>query len=127
VGLHAIRVGCPTKVLGIAVFDIAGLTHQAPLDTFWTAPEPVDAGLAADFVRALAGTIQVKGSFYHPAGQRAGQAEIVRRVAGRTVNEPGAFVDPPPRLARAIRTGVPVVGEAPAPQLPAGDVPVTGP
>ena len=127
VGLHAIRVGCPTKVLGIAVFDIAGLTHQAPLDTFWTHPEPVDAGLAADFVRALAGTIQVKGSFYHPAGQRAGQAEIVRRVVGEIVNEPGAFVDPPPRLARAIRTGVPVVGEEPAPQSPAGDVSVTGP
>jgi len=127
VGLHAIRVRCPTKVLGIAVFDIAGLTHQAPLDTFWTRPEPVDAALATDFVRALAGTIQVKGSFYHPAGQRAAQVEIVRRVASRTVNEPGAFVDPPPRLARAIRTGVPVVGEGPDTRPPSGDASLTGP
>ncbi len=108
VGLYAIRARCPTKVLGIAVFDIPGLTHQGTLDDFWPAPEPVDAELAEDFVKALAVTIQVKGSFYDPAGRHAAQAEIVRRIASGTVNEPGAFVSPPPRIEHARRIGVPL-------------------
>ncbi len=108
VGLFAIRAQCPTKVLGIAVFDIPGLTHQGTLDEFWSAPEQVDASLAQDFVRALAATIQVKGSFYDPAGRAAAQAEIVRRIAGSLVNEPGAFVSPPPRIEHARRLGIPL-------------------
>lgn len=108
VGLHAIRAGCPTKVLGIALFDVAGLTHQGPLDGFWADPAPVDASLADALVRALARTIQIKGSFYAPEGRRAGIEQIVRRVAAERVNEPGAYVQPPPRLERARRLGLPV-------------------
>ncbi len=106
VGLHAIRAQRPVKVLGVAVFDMAGLTHQGPLDAFWTNPEPVDPDLARDFVRVLARTIQVAGSVYEPAGRQAAVSEIVRRVLQREVNEPGAFVDPPPRLARATALGI---------------------
>lgn len=106
VGLHAIRAGRPVKTLGVAVYDMPGLTHQGPLSTFWTDPEPVDAALASDFVRVLAGTIQVPGSFYVEAGRRAAIAAIVERVAEGVVNGP-AFVDPPPRLARALAMGVP--------------------
>ncbi len=108
VGLYAIRARCPTKVLGIAVFDIPGLTHQGTLDQFWVAPEPVDAALAEDFVKALAATIQVKGSFYDPAGRKVAQTEIVRRIAQGLVNEPGAFVSPPPRIEKARMAGVPL-------------------
>ncbi len=106
VGLHALRAGCPTKVLGIAVFDVPGLTHQGPLDAFWQAPEPVDPVLADAFVRAVATAIQIKGSFYNPEGRAAACRAIVRRIAEDTVNEPGAFVDPPPRLERARRLGI---------------------
>lgn len=98
VGLHSIRAGTPTLALGPAVYDMAGLTHQGPLATFWTAPEPVDAGLAADLMKVLADTIQVKGSFYNPEGRALAAKEIVRRVAAGEVNEPGAFVETPPRL-----------------------------
>jgi capsular polysaccharide export protein len=97
VGLFSIRHGCPTKILGVAIYDLPGLTHQGALDTFWSAPEPVDAALARDFVKALAGTIQVKGDFYDRAGRKAAIAEIVSRVLDNRVNEPGAFIDPPPR------------------------------
>lgn len=98
VGLFSIRHGCPTKILGVAIYDMPGLTHQGPLDTFWTKPEPVDARLAADFVRALAATIQVKGDFYDPTGRKAAIAAIVGRILENRVNEPGAFVASPPRV-----------------------------
>ena len=75
-----------------------GLTHQGPLASFWSSPEPVDANLAADLMKVLADTIQVKGSFYNKAGRALAAQEIVRRVAAGEVNEPGAFVPAPPRL-----------------------------
>ena len=98
VGLHAIRAGTPTLALGPAVYDMPGLTHQGPLASFWSSPEPVDANLAADLMKVLADTIQVKGSFYNKAGRALAAQEIVRRVAAGEVNEPGAFVPAPPRL-----------------------------
>ena len=108
VGLFSIRALCPTKVLGIAVFDIAGLTHQGSLDEFWTSPEPVDPVLARQLIWAMASTIQVKGSFYDPMGRKAAQAEIVHRLQNDLINAPGAFITPPPRLEKARNTGVPL-------------------
>jgi capsular polysaccharide export protein len=101
VGLQALRVSCPVKALGLAIYDMPGLTHQGPLDTFWSAPALVDARLAAAFLRALAGAVQVKGSFYNPAGRQRAIDEIVDRIEAGQVNEPGAFEAVPPRLAGA--------------------------
>lgn len=106
VGLTALRLGCPTKVMGVAIYDIPGLTHQKPLDTFWRAPEPVDQALMSDFNRLLAASIQVKGSFVNPEGRKAAVTEIVRRVVSGAVNEPGACVEPPPRLKKAQELGI---------------------
>lgn len=108
VGLFSLRFRCPIKILGIAIYDMPGLTHQGPLDGFWQAPAPVDSALVDDFVKVLASTIQVKGSFYHREGRRRATQEIVERVLAGRVNEPGAFVDPPPRLAMARALGVPL-------------------
>ncbi|MDX2266423.1 MAG: capsular biosynthesis protein [Hyphomicrobiales bacterium] len=128
VGLHALKANCPLKVLGFAVFDIPGLAYQGELDDFWTkAPRP-DAALRDDFIKALAVATQVKGSFYHREGRKVGAAEIVRRLELGLVNEPGAFVSPPPRLAAARAKGVPFtawetlgpVREAPSPPQNAG-------
>ena len=80
VGLHAMREGVPTFVAGSAVFDLPGLAHQGPLDTFWTDPEPVDRPYFDVFLRALS-RIQVKGSFYNPAGRDAAIREIRDRFA----------------------------------------------
>jgi capsular polysaccharide export protein len=104
VGLRAIRMACPVKALGIAIYGMAGLTHQGPLATFWSAPEPADRNLAAAFVRALAGSIQVKGSFYNPAGRKAAIDEIVTRIENDRVNEPDAFENLPPRRAQELGT-----------------------
>lgn len=99
VGLHALRIGRPTKVMGIAVYDIEGLTSHVPLDRFWTDPGTVDMALLDALVRSLAGTIQLPGSFYNPEGSAHARAIIVERVLAGSVNGAGAFIDPPPRLA----------------------------
>jgi capsular polysaccharide export protein len=108
VGLQSLRGACPTKVLGVAVYDIAGLTDQQPLDDFWREPQPVDTELMQDFERLIAATIQVKGSFYNRDGRAAAVVEIVRRIENNLVNEPGAYVERPPRLTRARNIGVPL-------------------
>ncbi|MBW9063615.1 capsular biosynthesis protein [Rhizobium herbae] len=97
VGLHALQLGKPVKVLGAAVFDIAGLSDQAPLEQFWRTPEPPEASLRSAFFRLLAASIQVRGNFYSTAGTDAGAAAIAERLHNRSLNQPGAFIDPPPR------------------------------
>ncbi|MBU2531321.1 MAG: capsular biosynthesis protein [Alphaproteobacteria bacterium] len=103
VGMHAIALGCPTKVLGGAIFDIAGLSHQGPLDTFWQSPATPDRELANALIRAMAGTIQIKGSFFSKDGQAAAIPTFVKRITERSVNGCGAFVSPPPRLDESKR------------------------
>ena len=61
VGVTALHHGVPVKVLGNAVFDVAGLTCQAPLAAFWHDQRPPDPALMDAFLRALVGTTQVKG------------------------------------------------------------------
>lgn len=123
VGVHAIRQGCPIKVLGIATFDIEGLAYQGPLDDFWQALPKPDADLCDDLVRLWGNTIQVKGNFYTRAGRRAAVAGVAQRLADGLVNEPGAFVPVPPRLARARAMGIGVAEPANRP-VPSSD-PVT--
>ncbi|MBP1885875.1 capsule biosynthesis protein [Sinorhizobium mexicanum] len=96
-GLHALKQGKPVKVLGSALFDIAGLTDQQPLDTFWRAPQAPDPDLSAALFRLMAAAIQVRGNLYSSAGTSAGANAIAERLHQGVVNEPGAFVDPPPR------------------------------
>lgn len=97
VGLHALQLGKPVKVLGAAVFDIAGLSHQAGLNEFWRAPASPDEPLRTAFFRLLAAAIQVRGNFYSTAGTDAGAAAIAERLHNRSINQPGAFVALPPR------------------------------
>ena len=98
VGMHALIVNCPVKLLGTAVFDIAGLSHQESLHTFWQSPQRPDKTLVEALIRAMAGTIQVRGDFFTRAGQDTAIATFVERILNGSVNSSGAFVDPPPRL-----------------------------
>jgi capsular polysaccharide export protein len=97
--LHSLRAGIPTIALGTAIYDIEGLTHQKGLDSFWRHPEPIDQILLADFIKAIAATIQIKGNFYHEAGRKLAIETIVARVTGNLVNQPDGFVESPPRAA----------------------------
>ncbi|MBO6891338.1 MAG: capsular biosynthesis protein [Roseibium sp.] len=100
-GLHALRVGCPTKVLGIALYNIDGLTCQKPLDDFWRHGTAPDESLLEALERLLAASIQVKGCFYTREGREAGAELMADRIVSGTVNLPDANCEYPPRLEEA--------------------------
>ncbi|MCV0425267.1 MAG: capsular biosynthesis protein [Roseibium sp.] len=100
-GLHALRVGCPTKVLGIALYDIDGLTCQRSLDEFWREGTPPDQELLDALERLLAASIQVKGCFYTSEGRHAAAEEMAERIISDSVNLPNALCKYPPRLEKA--------------------------
>lgn len=106
VGLHALQAGCPVKCLGFATYDMAGLTHQGPLDRFWSTPEQPDPLGVAALVRLMAAAIHVRGDFFSPNGRAAAVAAFVARMEDGLARPFGAFVDPPPRLPRARETGL---------------------
>ncbi len=97
-GLHALKQGKPVKVLGTAVFDIAGPRQQPPRRVL-TAPEAPDPVLSRAMFRLMAASIQVRGNFYSRAGTDAGAKAIAKRLHRNDVNEPGAFVDRRPAKA----------------------------
>lgn len=84
-GLRALQFGSPVKLLGQAVYDVPGLTFQGGLDEFWGTAAPPDAGLVDDFIRALAGTIQIRGVFFSEPGLTAAVATAVERLLTGTV------------------------------------------
>ena len=60
-GTLALEKGIPVVVLGDAVYDVPGITHQAGLDNFWQQPERPDAALYASFKKALHAKCLVRG------------------------------------------------------------------
>jgi capsular polysaccharide export protein len=105
-GLHALRVGCPTKVLGIALYDIVGLTCQKSLDEFWRDGSAPDAELLEALERLLATTIQVKGCFYTKEGREAAAEVMAERIITDTVNQPDGLCHEAPRLKEAKTRGI---------------------
>jgi capsular polysaccharide export protein len=62
-GLSAIEFVRPTIVLGRAIYDMPGLTHQAGLAQFWRSPEAPDPALYEAFRRVLLATSQINGAY----------------------------------------------------------------
>jgi capsular polysaccharide export protein len=60
-GTLALENGIPVVVLGDAVYDVPGITHQAGLDRFWREPEQPDACLYSAFKKALHANCLVRG------------------------------------------------------------------
>jgi hypothetical protein len=60
-GTLALEHGIPVVVLGDAVYDISGITHQAGLDRFWTRPERPDRQLYSAFKKSLHANCLVRG------------------------------------------------------------------
>jgi capsular polysaccharide export protein len=79
--LPAIRMGKPVKVLGSAVYDIEGMTHQASLDTFWSHPVPPRQEVAEAFFRLMAHSYHVRGNLYTRQGAAAAAEEIAAKFA----------------------------------------------
>lgn len=64
--LSALGFQTPVKVLGEAFFDIEGLTHQGPLDAFWTAAQAPDPDLFVNFRAHVIAMSQVNGNYHEP-------------------------------------------------------------
>jgi capsular polysaccharide export protein len=66
VGLSALHHGVPTKVCGVALYDLPGLTYAGSLDNFWCAAlEAIpQRDLYLKFREYLVRQTQVNGSFY---------------------------------------------------------------
>lgn len=107
-GLEAIQQGVPVKTLVPAHYDIAGLTHQGELSDFWKAPQRPDAELFDSYIKALAATTQIRGTIHNAEGVKVAAKNLAERVSARSLNPLGAFVDPPPRLEKARKIGVPL-------------------
>ncbi len=86
-GMRALHLGRPLMVLGQAVFDVSGLTHQGELDSFWSSPVQPDAALVRDFLKALAGTIQIRGVFFEEGGLSLAAQEAANRIATGCVGD----------------------------------------
>ena len=75
VGFSSLHHATPLKVLGRAIFDMEGLTHQGELRDFWREPGTVDQDLYHRFRTWLEHNNQANGNFYKrlpDASNRAG-------------------------------------------------------
>jgi capsular polysaccharide export protein len=68
VGFTAVQQGLPTKVIGRAVYDIARITHQGTLDSFWSAPQRPEADVCRAFRNVLIHATQINGGLYNARG-----------------------------------------------------------
>lgn len=107
-GLIALRRNVPTKPLGVAVYDIEGLTHQGDLDGFWTDPQPPKPGMLNALVRAMAYGIHVRGSVYGDEGRAAFIRNAIERLEQPRINQFGLYEPRPPRVDKAVSLGIAV-------------------
>ena len=79
-GLAAVEFGRPTVVLGRALYDMPGLTHQGGLDTFWHNPELPDAALYHAFRNVIMAATQINGAYATKRGRALAVPEAGRRL-----------------------------------------------
>lgn len=101
VGVHGLQKHIPVINLGYAMYDIAGLTSQQTLSDFFKAPQKPDSDLVKSFVQLAAATIQVQGGFYSDGGREIAITNISNKLLSNQVNQPGAYVDNPPRMSHS--------------------------
>jgi capsular polysaccharide export protein len=92
-GIEAMRAGVPVKTLAPAIYDVPGLVHAGPLETFWHSPQKPDQRLLGLFLRALASHTQVRGTIYSDAGLIAAVNAMAERILSDT-GTPGAYRPP---------------------------------
>lgn len=102
--LSGLRQGIATIVLGSAIFDVPGLTHQGTLDDFWLSPSPPDSDVKDAFVKLIAASIHERGNFYSIDGVAHASGAVAKRLLENTVNKPGADAGYLPR-SRPIKNG----------------------
>lgn len=76
----ALAQGRPVCTVGEAIYDIAGLTHQGHLDTFWVNPQRPEPGLYEAFRKVLVDRCMVRGGIASESAVETLVASIIDRV-----------------------------------------------
>lgn len=83
-GTLGLRARRPVFVLGSAIYDIEGITHQGRLDDFWAAPQAPDMNVYRAFERVLHARCLVPGGF----ASESAVATLIRSTLMRLFNDP---------------------------------------
>ena len=81
-GTLALEVGIPVIVLGDAVYDVPGVTHQGHLDDFWLAPKSPDRAIYEAFKKKLHHICLVRGGLASKSAIRTLIGNCVERLLG---------------------------------------------
>ena len=104
-GTLALENGIPVVVLGDAVYDVPGITHQSGLDRFWSEPQRPDAELYAAFKKSLHAKCLVRGGLASASATET----LVRNSVERLLAEDSMPIVQPERQEMAFaefeRTG----------------------
>ncbi|MCW0181330.1 capsule biosynthesis protein [Zavarzinia sp.] len=113
-GISALHRRVPLVVLGRAIYDMPGLTHQTGLDRFWTAPERPERALYMAWRQVVALRSQINGGFYNARGMALALPGALERLtrAARPRAVRASTTDAP---ALAPQPGSPIQGGSPAP------------
>ena len=95
-GMRALQLRRPLKALGQAIYDVPGLNFPGSLDEFWNGATPPDTEFVADFLSALAGSVQIRGVFFDESGLGPAVEEATQRLLDGTVGEPVRLEAPSP-------------------------------
>jgi capsular polysaccharide export protein len=105
-GFEAIGAECPTCSVMPALYDMEGLTYQGSLDNFWHNTEKPDLNLFEAMQKALANSIQVRGTLYNHEGRKAAAKECADKLMSLAHFTTPVIEQTPPRLEKAARMGV---------------------
>lgn len=111
-GTLGLRAGRPVFVLGSAIYDIEGITHQGRLDDFWDAPQPPDRSIYRAFERVLHARCLIPGGF----ASESAVATLIRSTLARLFSDPAHL---PARVGAGV-TGVHAAAEAAGSSVPPG-------
>lgn len=84
-GTFALAAGVPVAVLGAAVYDLPGVTHQGSLNAFWRAPGKPQIEIYDAFLRVVVESCLIRGGF----SSREGRAHLVPAVVERLTAHAG--------------------------------------
>jgi capsular polysaccharide export protein len=77
VGISALIHGAPTMTMGVAAYELEGMTYKGSLDDFWTQHGGVNEQLVTKFTNLLKHTSQAQGVLYQKLYATPGQCKIV--------------------------------------------------
>ena len=80
VGYTALAKAKPLKVMGRALYDMAGLADQRSLDKFWKTPPEPEANLIDNFLKLVRANSQIRGDLFTKAGIEIAAASAAARI-----------------------------------------------